>query len=269
MAGRQLAGGSFLKQHGIYVGFRMESHYERHSVVTTEVRSIERIHDLGMHAHRPASAERGADYGTPDRRWNTTHRAGITASSRHHDRDEIEELFARRQAAWDHLDAAALAADYSDDCVVDTPSAGLPLRGRAANEALLRKTFEAFPDLHRGIDSLLIDGNRVAEFGTSTGTDIGGFMELPPTGRAFRIPIVFLYILKDGHIIRERRIADFTGMLVQVGIRRSCPSNQPRALPLISRHSLAGRPHLFGAHCAPSPLCAFATTRTEFAFWAA
>ena len=42
-------GGSFLKQHGIYVGFRMELRYEHHNVVTTEVRSIERIHDLGMH----------------------------------------------------------------------------------------------------------------------------------------------------------------------------------------------------------------------------
>jgi hypothetical protein len=46
LAGSSL-GGSFLKQHGIYVGFRMELQYERHSVVTTEVRSIERIHDLG------------------------------------------------------------------------------------------------------------------------------------------------------------------------------------------------------------------------------
>ena len=138
-------------------------------------------------------------------------------------RDEIEELFARRQAAWDHLDAPALAADYSDDCVVDTPSAGLPLRGRATNEALLRKMFDAFPDLHRGIDSLLIDGNRVAEFGTSTGTDSGGFMELQPTGKAFRIPIVFLYTLKDGQIVRERRIYDFTGMLIQVGILKVKP----------------------------------------------
>ena len=48
VAGSSL-GGSFLKQRGIYVGFRMELHYQRHSVVTTEVRSIERIHDLGLH----------------------------------------------------------------------------------------------------------------------------------------------------------------------------------------------------------------------------
>jgi predicted ester cyclase len=138
-------------------------------------------------------------------------------------RSEIEEFFTRRQAAWDRLDAAALAADYSEDCVVDTPSAGLPLKGRLANEQLFRKIFEAFPDLRRRLDALLIDGDLVAEFGTSTGTDIGGFMELQPTGKAFRIPNVCLYTLKDRQIFRERRIYDFTGLLVQVGVLKVKP----------------------------------------------
>lgn len=138
-------------------------------------------------------------------------------------RDAIEELFARRQAAFDRLDAAALAADYSEDCVVETPSAGLPVKGRLANEKLLRKVFEAFPDLQRRVDALLVDGDQVAEFGTSTGTDIGGFMELQPTGKAFRIPIVCLYTLRDRQIVRERRIYDFTGLLVQVGVLKVKP----------------------------------------------
>jgi len=48
LAGSSL-GGSFLKQRGIYVGFRMELHHDSQSIVTTEVRSIERIHDHGLH----------------------------------------------------------------------------------------------------------------------------------------------------------------------------------------------------------------------------
>ena len=39
-------------------------------------------------------------------------------------RDEVEALFARRQEDYERLDAAALAADYSDTCVVETPWAG-------------------------------------------------------------------------------------------------------------------------------------------------
>ena len=139
-------------------------------------------------------------------------------------RDEIEALFARRQQAHDRLDATALAADYSDDCVVETPWAGAPLIGRAANEQALRTFFAAFPDLSLQTEGLLIDGEHVAQVGTSSGTDIGGFLELEPTGKAFRMPVVFLFTLKDGQIVRERRIYDYTGLLVQVGILKVKPT---------------------------------------------
>jgi predicted ester cyclase len=47
---------------------------------------------------------------------------------------------------------------------------------------------------------------------------------LPPTGKSFRVPAVFLYELKDGQIVRERRIYDFTGLLMQVGLLEARPS---------------------------------------------
>jgi predicted ester cyclase len=52
---------------------------------------------------------------------------------------------------------------------------------------------------------------------------MGGFMELQPTGKTFRVPVVCLYTLTERHIIRERRIYDFTGLLVQVGILKVKP----------------------------------------------
>jgi hypothetical protein len=35
---------------------------------------------------------------------------------------------------------------------------------------------------------------------------------------------VFLYELKDGQIARERRIYDFTGLLMQVGLLKARPA---------------------------------------------
>jgi hypothetical protein len=35
---------------------------------------------------------------------------------------------------------------------------------------------------------------------------------------------VFFYELKHGRIVRERRIYDFTGMLVQIGILKAKPA---------------------------------------------
>lgn len=137
-------------------------------------------------------------------------------------RDEIVAFFERRQELYDDFDAAALAADYADDAVIDSPIAGVHTGGAAAEQAL-RAVFTAFLDRKVKTESLLIDGDRVAQVLTVEGTNIGELMSLPPTGKPFRHTAVFLYELKDRRIVRERRIYDFTGLLVQIGVLKAKP----------------------------------------------
>ena len=131
-------------------------------------------------------------------------------------REEIVAFFNRRQEALDDLDAATIAADYTEDCIVESPMGGTH-QGRAAVERVYQAVFDAFLDHKIQTESLVIDGNRVAQVLSLEGTDIGGFMGLPPTGKGFRVPAVFLFELRDRLIVRERRIYDFTGLLVQLG----------------------------------------------------
>jgi steroid delta-isomerase-like uncharacterized protein len=137
-------------------------------------------------------------------------------------RDEIVAFFERRLELFDDFDAAGLAADYADDAVVESPMAGIHT-GRPAAEKALRATFSAFLDLKMTTDALLIDGDRVAHFVTTEGTHISDFMGVPATNKAFRLPVAFLYELKDRQIVRERRIYDFTGLLVQIGLLKAKP----------------------------------------------
>lgn len=139
-------------------------------------------------------------------------------------RQEIRSLFTRRQEAWDRHDAAALAADHAEDGQVESPLAGGTACGREAVEKLYTTYLHAFPDLHVEEDELLIDGDRVVLVGRVSGTDTGGFMGMPPTGRTVSVPIVFFYEMRDGVIVRERRVYDFTGVLVQVGLLKAKPS---------------------------------------------
>ena len=138
-------------------------------------------------------------------------------------RDEIVAFFDRRQDAYDNLDAARLAADYSDDCLVDSPTGGTHT-GRVAAEKVLRTVFAAFLDLKVRSDRLIVDGNQVAQVLSLEGTDLGGFLGVPPTGKIFQLPAVFLYELNGSQIVRERRIYDFTGMLVQIGMLKAKPT---------------------------------------------
>ena len=129
--------------------------------------------------------------------------------------EEIVALFAHRAEAFSRHDAVALAATHAEDGVLLSPTAGT-IEGRRAIERVYRLWFLAFPDLRFDIEDLLIAGDRVVQTVTVSGTDAGGFLGLPPTGRLVRVSGAFVYTLKDSLILREQRILDLSGVLLQL-----------------------------------------------------
>ncbi len=138
-------------------------------------------------------------------------------------RQQMEGLFVRWASALRAHDVAALTGLYAADAVVESPTAGGPVTGRDAIADVTRAWFSGFPDVVFTMESLVVDGDRAVWIGVTHGTDTGGFMNLPPTNKPFRLPIVFLCTVKDGLIAHERRIYDFTGMLVQIGVLKAKP----------------------------------------------
>jgi predicted ester cyclase len=82
----------------------------------------------------------------------------------------------------------------------------------------------AFPDVSLRQDTLLIDGDRAVLVGTLSGTDSGGLMGQAPTRRPFSVTVVLVDEFVDGLVMREHRIYDFTGMLVQLGVVKAKPA---------------------------------------------
>ena len=138
-------------------------------------------------------------------------------------REAIVAFFKRRSEASADLDAAALAADYADDAVIESPSTGKH-SGRDAEKAL-RVIFNAFLDLTMTVDDVLIDGDKVVTVHTVEGTLMQELLGLAPTGKRFTMSMAFIYELRDRKIVREQRIYDFTGMLVQIGVLKARPAN--------------------------------------------
>jgi steroid delta-isomerase-like uncharacterized protein len=129
--------------------------------------------------------------------------------------EDIRALFARVGDAYARHDAVALAANYVDDCLIESPIGGT-VTGPAGVEQIARITFEAFPDFRAELDEFLIVGDRVVLTLTIHGTDSGGLFGFPPTGKRIRVPSVFLYTLRDRKIAHERRTYDFSGFLLQL-----------------------------------------------------
>ena len=140
-------------------------------------------------------------------------------------RDEIAAFFAARQAIWNARDPIALAACHALDATVDSPMFGR-LLGRPAIQDSYESLYMKFPDWDFHIDDLLIDGNRAAQSFTVNATHVGEFMGLPGTNRRFQIQGVRLFEMGDGLIQREKRMYDFTGLLIQIGVLRGKPAKQ-------------------------------------------
>ena len=137
-------------------------------------------------------------------------------------REEIVKAFDRRHTFYTQLDAAGLAAGHAENCVHESPLGGHVV-GRQAMQGFYQGLFNSFPDFSFERSQLLVDGSQVVEIGVVSGTNLGGFMGLPPTGRHFSFAFVFASTLKNGLIAKSRTIYDFTGWMVQTGVLKAKP----------------------------------------------
>jgi 4-oxalocrotonate tautomerase family enzyme len=79
--------------------------------------------------------------------------------------------------------------------------------------------FAAMPDWHVSEDYVVAQGDRVASRGTITGTHLGSFMGIPPTGKKLSWTGIIIYRLDDdGKVIERWQDFDAMGMLTQMGV---------------------------------------------------
>jgi len=126
--------------------------------------------------------------------------------------ESLTELFTRWLRAWTARDIAALIDMYADDCTVETPTMGT-LHGRQALEEAERKLFANFQDIRFEDTELMVADNRLVVTATVTGTDILGNLTRP--GTALRFPAVLLWTTENGRIVKEHRLWDFSGFVLQ------------------------------------------------------
>lgn len=80
-----------------------------------------------------------------------------------------------------------------------------------------RTTRTAFPDQrHDNVRYHFADDAVIAEFDL-LGTNLGEFYSLPPTGKAFRVPICAVFFFDGDRIVNERIYFDSASLLAQIG----------------------------------------------------
>ena len=136
-------------------------------------------------------------------------------------RNDIVKLLDTWQLALDNRDPVTFTSLYSMNVSLESPLGG-SIGGREGVRKAFESFFKAFPDATFLSEPPRIDGNEIV---IVAGTHSGGFAGLPPSGNPFRFQLVFLLTLGDGQIIRDRRIYDFTGLMVQIGMIKAKPKD--------------------------------------------
>jgi len=128
-----------------------------------------------------------------------------------HYRRTFEEVFNQGNLA---LVDELVAPDFLDH---EVPP-GMNNRGPDSTRQLVTMLRTAFPDLHFMIEDLVAEGDTVAGRVTMSGTHLGPFQGIPPTGRSFQQAQMYFVRFRDGKAIEHRAVRDELGMMRQLGV---------------------------------------------------
>jgi len=135
-------------------------------------------------------------------------------------KESILAVIAHWESAFAARNLKGLVDLYAKDAILESPVAG-SISGREAVTKATLALLSAFPDAKYTLEPPIIDGERASIAAVVEGTHVGTFLGIPPTGRPFRLSLVFLLEFRDDQIVRDRRVYDFTGWLVQLGVLRT------------------------------------------------
>lgn len=133
------------------------------------------------------------------------------ATTQRSNKDVVERTF----AALNEQDREVFAELHTEDAVVHV--GGREVRGIDAIVETEFAFFDAFPDLALTIDSMLEEGNVVAARWTITGTHLGEYEGIEPSGKGFEFTSMGMFRIEDGKTAEVWLEADNLGHLRQLG----------------------------------------------------
>ena len=97
-----------------------------------------------------------------------------------------------------------------------------PVPGETPNKEgfkqFLAGTHETLPDWHWSLEDIIAEGDKVAYRFTMHGTDKGGYIGLPPTGKEVSFPGVGILRFAKGKVVERWTIVDSMNILHQLGL---------------------------------------------------
>jgi len=139
-------------------------------------------------------------------------------------RDEIVAVLDRCVIAQVSSDPSTVPDLYTTDATIISPMFGAFV-GHAEIAEAYREAGKVYADITNTLETRVIDGHHAIDIHTVRATHVGEIFGVPPSHRQITFTLVYIFELRDGRIAQERRLYDFTSVLVQLGVLRARPAH--------------------------------------------
>ncbi len=130
-------------------------------------------------------------------------------------------------SVWNKGDFSVLDSLISPDAIDHSTVGGKPKteKGSASFRAIVSMFRSAMPDIKLTIEDEVFTDDRVVHRWILTGTDTGGVMGMPPSGKELTFSGTTIVRMADGKIIERWANVDELGLLQQLGVVPPPPGN--------------------------------------------
>ena len=122
------------------------------------------------------------------------------------------------EEVWNRGMLDAVDEVLAEDYVGYIPAMPVPVRGTEGFKQLIVSYRTAYPDLHVTVEDVIANEDRVVVRWTSRGTNSGGLMGMPATGRKVEVPGISIFRIEDGKVAEEWEGFDTLAMMQQLGV---------------------------------------------------
>jgi steroid delta-isomerase-like uncharacterized protein len=132
-----------------------------------------------------------------------------------------KESFRRFQEAMNTCDAEFISKSI-DELVAPDATIRTPLPGDATGAEVLKQVWavllRAFPDLHLNVEDLIGEHDKVVARIVVTGTHLGDYMGVAPTGKSIAYDEIFIFRFADGRVVETWGVVDIFSQMKQLGV---------------------------------------------------
>ena len=132
-----------------------------------------------------------------------------------------KETFRRFQDAMNTCDAEFISTSI-DELVEPDATIRTPVPGDATGAEKLKQVWavllRGLPDLQLDVKDLIGEGDKIVARIVCSGTHLGEYMGVPPTGKSIVYDEIFIFRFADGRVVETWGVVDVLAQMKQLGV---------------------------------------------------